>query len=137
MVLGYGRISSKKQEDGNSLDYQKQKISEYCKLKELQINEVLAELNIKRIILNYNKKIRDEFGPRSYQDEIDYIVTYEKRNNFIANLTLDQEGNTLVLFNYVEKHGKPLFELINNKADEKRKIFFVSSFSIAILRNQA
>jgi len=94
--------------------------------KELQINEVLAELNIKRIILNYNKKIRDEFGPRSYQDEIDYIVTYEKRNNFIANLTLDQEGNTLVLFNYVEKHGKPLFELINNKADEKRKIFFVS-----------
>jgi len=94
--------------------------------KDLQISEVLAELNIKRVILNYNKKIRDEFGPRSYQDEIDYIVTYEKRNNFIANLTLDQEGNTLVLFNYVEKHGKPLFELINNKADEKRKIFFVS-----------
>ena len=94
--------------------------------RDLQINEVLAELNIKRIVLNYDKKVREDFGQRTYREEIDFIVEHERRNKFIANLTLDQEGNTLVLFNYVEKHGKPLFELINNKADEKRKIFFVS-----------
>ena len=34
--------------------------------------------------------------------------------------------NTLVLFNYVDKHGKPLFNLIRDKADENRKVFFVS-----------
>ena len=55
MILGYGRISSKKQEDGNSLDYQKQKISEYCKLKELQVDEIYTEVdsggNDNRIIL--------------------------------------------------------------------------------------
>ena len=39
---------------------------------------------------------------------------------------MDLDGNTLVLYNYVEKHGKPLFNLIRNKADESRKVFFVS-----------
>jgi superfamily II DNA or RNA helicase len=59
-------------------------------------------------------------------DEIDYIVTNTKRNNFIRNLAVDQKGNTLVLYNYVDKHGKPLFDLITDKADEERKVFFVS-----------
>ena len=48
------------------------------------------------------------------------------RNKFIRNLTLDLSGNTLVLYNYVDKHGKPLFDLIEEKADEDRKVFFVS-----------
>ena len=41
-------------------------------------------------------------------------------------MTLDQHGNTLVLFNLVEKHGKPLFKLIRDSAAEDRKIFYVS-----------
>ena len=36
------------------------------------------------------------------------------------------KGNTLVLYNYVEKHGKPLFNLIEDKAKEGRRVFFVS-----------
>ena len=61
----------------------------------------------------------------SYQDEIEYLVTHERRNNFIKNLALDLSGNTLILFNYVEKHGEPLFDLINSSAKPGRKIFFV------------
>lgn len=94
--------------------------------KELQDSDTLAKLQIKRIILEYAEEIRKEFGNRTYQDEIEYIVTNEKRNQFIRNLALDQKGNTLVLYNYVEKHGKPLFQLIEEKTDEDRKIFFVS-----------
>jgi len=30
---------------------------------------------------------------------------------------VDQKGNTLVLFNYVDRHGKPLFDMINSKVD--------------------
>ena len=45
--------------------------------------------------------------------------------NLIKNLVKDIEGNTLVLFNYIEKHGEPLHELINNSIDPERKIFFV------------
>ena len=94
--------------------------------KQLQDNDTLARLEIKRIILNYAEKIREEFGKRTYQDEIDYIVSHVGRNKFIRNLAVDQKGNTLVLFNYVEKHGKPLFDLIDQKANEDRKVFFVS-----------
>ena len=61
----------------------------------------------------------------AYQDEIDYLVSHTGRNNLIKNLVKDADGNTLVLFNYIEKHGEPLFELINNSIDPSRKSFFV------------
>ena len=61
----------------------------------------------------------------SYQEEIDFIVQHKGRNNIIKNLVADLEGNTLVLFNYIEKHGEPLHDLINRSVDEHRKVFFV------------
>ena len=61
----------------------------------------------------------------TYHDEIDYLVEHRGRNNLIKNLVKDLEGNTLVLFNYVEKHGEPLYDLINNNVKEDRKVFFV------------
>ena len=94
--------------------------------KQLQDDDTLAQLHIKRIILDYGEKERLDFGQRTYMDEIDYIVTNTRRNNFIRNLAVDQKGNTLVLYNYVEKHGKPLFDLIDNKVGNNRKVFFVS-----------
>ena len=99
--------------------------------RELQDNDTLAQLEIKRIVLDYAEKVRKEFGKRAYQDEIDYIVQFDKRNKFISNLALDMKGNTLVLYNYVEKHGKPLFNLIEQKAAEGRRIFFVSGGTAA------
>jgi superfamily II DNA or RNA helicase len=61
----------------------------------------------------------------TYQDEIDYLCEHRGRNNLIKNLVKDLDGNTLVLFNYIEKHGEPLFEIINNSVDRDRKTFFV------------
>jgi superfamily II DNA or RNA helicase len=61
----------------------------------------------------------------TYHDEIDYLVEHKGRNNLIKNLVKDIDGNTLVLFNYIEKHGEPLFDLINSVVDPQRKIFFV------------
>ncbi len=62
---------------------------------------------------------------QTYQDEIDYLVSHTGRNNLIKNLVKDIKGNTLVLFNYIEKHGEPLYNLINNTVDSTRKVFFV------------
>lgn len=94
--------------------------------KKLQDDDTLAPLNIKMISLNYSPELRKENKGRDYQEEIDFIVRNETRNKFIRNLALDQTGNTLVLFQYVEKHGKVLHELIADKAVEDRKVFFVS-----------
>jgi superfamily II DNA or RNA helicase len=61
----------------------------------------------------------------TYHDEMEYLVSHKGRNNLIKNLVQDIKGNTLVLFNYVEKHGEPLYELINSIIDPERKLFFV------------
>ena len=102
------------------------KIHRVTTTRELQDNDTLAKLAITRIILEYSDEIRSTFGKQKYQDEIDWVVTNKKRNNFIKNLALEQTGNTLVLFQFVEKHGKILFDLIESKAKEGRKVFFVS-----------
>jgi len=102
------------------------KIFKVTTTKALQDDNTLAPLDIKRVVLDYGQKERREFDAKTYQEEIEWIVGNEKRNKFISNLAVDQKGNTLVLFNYVEKHGKPLFDLINSKVTEDRKVFFVS-----------
>jgi superfamily II DNA or RNA helicase len=96
------------------------------KTKTLQDDGTLAPLDIKVLLLNYSEEVRKNFGKKTYQEEIDFIIGNESRNRLIRNLALDAKGNTLVLFNRVDAHGKPLFEMINSKVEEGRKVFFVS-----------
>jgi len=93
--------------------------------KALMDNKKLAELKITSLILKYDEELRKNFKNMTYQQEMDLLVSNEKRNKFIRNLTLKCTGNTLLLFQYVEKHGKILHELIATKADENRKVFFI------------
>jgi superfamily II DNA or RNA helicase len=86
----------------------------------------LANLSINMLLLKYPEEVCKQLKKAKYPDEVDFIVRHEGRNKFIRNLALDQDGNTLVLFQYVDKHGKPLFDLIKSKAHERRKVFFVS-----------
>ena len=85
----------------------------------------LSNLNITCLILKYSEEIRKERKNKTYQEEMDWLVTNEKRNKFIRNLAVTSKGNTLVLFQFVEKHGKVLYDLIKNKVHEGRKVFFV------------
>jgi len=93
--------------------------------KALMDSNKLATLNITCILLKYNDEVRKVRKNNTYQEEMDFIVGQEQRNNFIRNLAIKSGGNTLVLFQYVEKHGKVLYDLIKDKAHNKRKIFFV------------
>jgi superfamily II DNA or RNA helicase len=93
--------------------------------KELMDNSQLAELKIFGIILNYSDDIKKNNKELKYQEEMDWLVQHEPRNRFIRNLALKQKGNTLVLFQFVEKHGKNLYDLIQNKAEEGRMVSFV------------
>jgi superfamily II DNA or RNA helicase len=93
--------------------------------KKLMDSGKLAELNIMCVLLKYNEEIRKERKNKTYQEEMDWLVSCEPRNKFIRNLAVNSKGNTLVLFQYVEKHGKVLYELIKDKVHNKRKVFFV------------
>ena len=87
---------------------------------ELMDKGYLAKLQAKILLLKH-----DEMKFTCYQDEIDYLISHDRRNNFIKNLALDLKGNTLVLFARVEDHGKILYDKINNDKDGDRKIFFI------------
>jgi superfamily II DNA or RNA helicase len=80
----------------------------------------LSQLDIMCIVLKHNPHKFETF-----EDEVQYIINHEKRNNFIKNLALDLKGNTLILYSRVSTHGEPLFNLINNCNKENRKIFFI------------
>ena len=88
-------------------------------------NQQLANLKIYALILNYADEIKKDNKKLTYQEEMDFLVQYEPRNKFIRNLSLKQTGNTLVLFQYVEKHGKQLYDMIRDKASSERMISFV------------
>ena len=93
-------------------------------------SKALSDLHIKVLLLKYTEEARRKMNKAKYNDEVDFIVTHHRRNKFIRNLALSMEGNTLVLFQFVEKHGIPLFNLIRDKVEEtgksERKVFFVS-----------
>ena len=63
---------------------------------------------------------------KTYQEEIQYLISNEQRNKFIKNLAVSMKKNTLVLYQLVDKHGKILYDMIR-KTDKigDRKVFFV------------
>ena len=91
--------------------------------KKLIDEKTLSSFKIRSLVLTYPEEECKLVKDMNYQDEIDYIVTHEKRNNFIKDLTLSLNSNTLVLFQFVEKHGSVLYDLIKSNTD--RQVFYV------------
>ena len=90
---------------------------------------------IKCLSLKHDKALCRAVAKCNYKEEIDIIVAHPQRNKLITNLAKAQKGNTLVLYNYVEKHGKPLYEMIK-KACPDRDVLFVSGDVKADERNE-
>ena len=88
--------------------------------KDLMEQGHLSQLEIQCLVLKYKPKKFD-----TYEDEIQFLISNEKRNKFLCNLAIDLKGNTLLLYSRVEAHGKVLYEIINNSIDIDRKLFFI------------
>jgi len=93
--------------------------------KKLMDKNQLSNLVVRCLILKHTEANCKIVSKGKYQDEIDYLVSSTPRNNFIRNLALKLKGNTLILFQLVEKHGKNLQQIIKDKAEEGRKIFYI------------
>ena len=89
---------------------------------ELIDNDTLAKLKINCVVLKHTEEESKRVRKYIYSEEINYIVSHPKRNIFIKNLCKTLNGNTLCLFQLVEKHGVLLYNEIK-KFD--RKVFFV------------
>jgi len=84
----------------------------------------LASFKIKCLILKHPESVCKMARSWDYNQELEYIVMNTARNNFIKNLALSLNGNTLILFQFVEKHGKDLYANIKEHA-KNRHVFFV------------
>jgi superfamily II DNA or RNA helicase len=96
-----------------------------CSYKAINTKELIekgraAELDIKCLVLKHKEQ---KF--LTYEDEVQYLITNESRNNYLRNLSLSLKGNTLLIFSRVETHGEILYDLIKEKAAGGRKVFFV------------
>lgn len=89
---------------------------------ELMQQNHVSQFRIKAIVLKYPEEIRKKNAGLEYFDEMNFIVNYEPRNKFIKNLARSLNGNTLLLYQYVEKHGKLLNELLK---DCGKPVYFI------------
>lgn len=85
----------------------------------------LSAFRIKALVLKYPEVTCKQMKKSSYQDEIAFLIANEYRNNFIKNLALTREGNTLVLYQMVEKHGEVLYNMMNESSKNNKEIYFV------------
>ena len=85
---------------------------------ELMEEGTIANINIDCIVLKHKK-----CHTMSYQEEMDYLVSSEERNSFITNLVASLKGNTLVLFQYVEKHGEVLYPMLDGRVDDLHYVY--------------
>jgi len=82
--------------------------------KQLMDEGYLANLKIKCVLIRHNDTISKQVRGLKYAEEIKFLMEYQKRNNFVKKLALSLQGNTLILFNLVDTHGKILYNDIKN-----------------------
>jgi superfamily II DNA or RNA helicase len=92
--------------------------------KSLMERKVLSNLQIDCLMLQYTDEEIQEIKRARYIDEVKWIISHPRRNQFISKLCKNIKGNTLLLFNYVDLHGKPLYDLIRTNCSNK-KVFFI------------
>ena len=94
--------------------------------KELIDKGQLSEFEIKCLILKHDDDICKLMKDKKYSEELEYLIFNMARNKFIRNLALSLKGNSLILYQFVDKHGQILYNMIS-EAEKlgNRKVFFI------------
>ena len=86
--------------------------------KQLMDAGTIANIDIQCVILRHTKQKK-----LTYQEGMEYLVTNDSRNQFITNLVSNLKGNTLVLFQYVEKHGEVLYPMLDGRVKDLHYVY--------------
>jgi superfamily II DNA or RNA helicase len=101
-------------------------VNKVISTRELIDKNQVSNFEVKCLILKHPDEKCLEYKDKTYQEEIQYLISNEVRNKFIKNLAVSLGKNTLILYQMVDKHGRILYDMI--KDTEKignRKVFFV------------
>lgn len=102
--------------------------------KQLMDSGDLAKLRICARVIRYSdddikelhQTLRGLTAVAKYQAEVDYIVNHDGRNKYLMETALETESNTLMLFNFVDKHGKVLLEKMMPLQDKYcKRVYFI------------
>ena len=95
----------------------------------------LAPIHVDMCVLKYPEAVRKQVRHFTYQEEVDFLVADPARALCVATLVSKLKGNTLVLFNLIDKHGKQLYEQLRLLCPEKR-VHFVTGIMDAVEREE-
>lgn len=99
------------------LSYQDQNL---CKLvlkgseDTLKIKRLYEETSKQELLAKYKKKVFDE--------ELEIVYNNTLRNNYIKELACSLEGNTLIMFQHIDKHGDKLYQCLK---DSNKQVFYI------------
>jgi len=103
--------------------------------RELIRRGTLAQLEVKVIVLGHSDEDRKALAKsKTYASEVSFLTSCEPRNRFLRNLATSLDGNTILLFHFVERHGKPLHAEL--KRMNGRPVYFVSGEVEAEVREE-
>lgn len=95
--------------------------------KELMDSGSLAPLKIKCLTFSYSEMERKIAKVLDYDQEIEFLLSHDKRNLALVNLALRSDKNTLMLFNFIERHGLVLYKMLQERAEKHgKKIYYIS-----------
>ena len=95
---------------------------------ELQQRGHLTPISVQGHFLQYDATDRWHFREHvsAYAEELDFVVQHPGRMAWMVDFVNRLPGNVLVLYQFVEKHGIPLYREIKAKVGNSRPIYFVS-----------
>lgn len=89
-------------------------VHETISTREMIDRKISSDIEIIVIVFVHSEDTQKNLKFRhTYQEENDLIVRHTKRNKYITKLVESLEGNTIVMFRKIEKHGEKLKELLD------------------------
>lgn len=98
--------------------------------RQLMDRGIVSSFNIRCCQLTYDEQTKKLSSRLKYQEEIDFLIDNKKRNDWLLETAMNQNNNTLLLFNYIDKHGDKLFERAQQLAEEKNKTVLMITGSV-------
>lgn len=102
------------------------KAKQFTTTNELISKGFLSDLKINFVVLKHSEADRKKMKSFKYDQEIDWIVRNEKRNDFALKLAENLPKSTLMLYQFVDKHGAILYNNAQSGRYKLGNVYFVS-----------
>lgn len=99
-----------------------------AKTADLQTQGHLVPIQVQAHFLEYPDEDRYLLAEqrRRYADELDFVVQHSGRMDWMTKFIPQLPGNVLVLYQFVEKHGIPLYHALKTAVKGTRPVYFIS-----------